>query len=383
MIRRYFDWAATAPALPLSPDNYPFGNPSSQYREGREAKQFMEDARLRCAKALGVESGQLVFTSGGTESNAIVLFSLLTKPRREAGETQLLYSAAEHPSVKENAAILDSLGIKTAAVGIEAEGAVSVKTLSAALKKNGAPRMATIMAVNNETGAVNNINELASYLRAHSKAPVHIHCDFVQAAGKIPLPGALDIDSAAISAHKLGGPRGSGLLYIRRHVDALVRGGGQENGLRPGTENVCGAAATAAVLEKFAAPAVVEREYQNAAERMETLVSYLADNLAGSFFCIPAGRAGKDKRFSPWILQCRFSPVPGEVMVRRLDEEGFAVSTGSACSSASKRRPVLQAMGIDLQSQFEGIRISQGWSTTRGDIEALAKAIAGIVRELS
>ncbi|MDR2182230.1 MAG: aminotransferase class V-fold PLP-dependent enzyme [Treponema sp.] len=382
MKRRYFDWAATAPpdsALPA----HPFGNPSSLHEEGREAKQFLESARSRCAAVLGVRSEELSFTSGGTEANAIACFSLLAKPRGADQGAALLYSAAEHPSVRENCAVLGRLGINAAAAGVDPCGAVSEARLSAALKKNPAPRMAVFMAVNNETGAVSDLASLTALLRSRVPRPVHVHCDLVQAAGKIPFDiAASGIDSAARSAHNLGGPRGTGLLYARKKFDALVRGGGQEGGMRPGTENVCGAAALAAALEKHAAPEALESARRGAELRMEALAGGLRERLGGRFFTIPADRAPADRRFSPWILQCRLAGIPGEVMVRCLDEAGFAVSTGSACSAAAQKRPVLEAMGIDARSRLEGIRISQGWSTTSEDVEALVRAIAGICEKL-
>ncbi|MDR2767549.1 MAG: aminotransferase class V-fold PLP-dependent enzyme [Treponema sp.] len=385
MKRRYFDWAATAPP-DFAFSGHPFGNPSSLHEEGREAKKFLEAARSRCAAVLGVRNEELSFTSGGTEANAIACFSLLAKPRRKDGADKgaaLLYSAAEHPSVRENCAVLGRLGIASAAAGVDSGGAVSEASLSAALKKNPAPRMAFFMAVNNETGAAADLASLTALLRSRVQSPVHVHCDMVQAAGKIPFDiAAAGIDSAAISAHKLGGPRGTGLLYARKKFDTLIRGGGQEGGVRPGTENVFGAAAMAAALEKHAAPGALESARRGAELRMEALVAGLRKRLDKRFFTIPAYRAPADRRFSPWILQCRLEGIPGEVMVRCLDEAGFAVSTGSACSAAEKKRPVLEAMGVDARSRLEGIRISQGWSTTSEDVEALVRAIAGICEKL-
>ncbi|MDR1143193.1 MAG: aminotransferase class V-fold PLP-dependent enzyme, partial [Spirochaetaceae bacterium] len=394
MTRRYFDWAAAAvPDVLIHPGTVPFGNPSSPHGEGRAARAALEEARARCAAALQVKPEELIFTSGGTESNAAVLFSLLRRPRRsdtaggrtavqgaaETKDAELLYSAVEHPSVQENCTVLAELGLGCAVIPVDGEGRVTGDTLAGTLKKHPRPKMAAIMAVNNETGAVNDLPALVSLIRNHSPAQAsgaqdvprtHIHCDLVQAAGKIPVnPASWGIDSASISAHKIGGPRGTGLLWLRKPLLPLVRGGGQEGGIRPGTENTAGALALARALETRADPAALKTAGEEAVRRMEALIGGLEKT--GVCILIPAGRRtgiSSAGNFSPWILQAAFRGrhgiIPGEVMVRFLDERGFAVSTGSACSSAKKKRPVLTAMGIDRETAFGGIRISQGWSTT-------------------
>jgi cysteine desulfurase len=384
MIRRYFDWAATAiPGLPPEANSgLPYGNPSSPHAEGREAKKALEDARSRCAAILGVGREELFFTSGGTESNAIVLFSLLCKPRAAgtAEKAELLYSAAEHPSIRENRPVLEKCGIPCAEIAIADDGRVSQAALEKALTKNTRARMAALMAVNNETGAVNDVKALSALAKSR-KESLHIHCDLVQAAGKIPVDiGGWGIDSASLSAHKIGGPRGIGLLWLKKPLPVLVRGGGQEGRIRPGTENTAGALELARVLEERAAPKALRVFRGEAAARMAALLGRL--RRIPRFVPIPVSRTDEDPRFSPWILQAAFFGIPGEVMVRALDEKGFAVSTGSACSSADKKRPVLDAMGLDPETAFSGIRISQGWSTTMDDIEALAEAAEELCEKL-
>ncbi|MDR2028645.1 MAG: aminotransferase class V-fold PLP-dependent enzyme [Treponema sp.] len=374
--RRYFDWAATAPPDVPVPGEIPFGNPSSRHREGRDARDALEEARNRCAAALGVTAARLFFTSGGTESNALVLFSTLFRSRGD-----ILASAVEHPSVSENCRVLERLGKGVAPIAVEGDGRVSLGTLEAALKKNPEARLAAIMGVNNETGAVMDLSGLIGRIRNREGAPVHVHCDLVQAAGKIPLDlAALDPDSASISAHKLGGPRGIGLLYCRKDLEPLYRGGGQEGGRRPGTENTAGALALADCLERRLKADTLGDAYEAASGRWETLIG----TLRGMDRCslIPRDRGDRDPRFSPYILQAAFRGIPGEVMVRALDDGGFAVSTGSACSPASGKRSILAAMGVDEKTAFEGIRISQGWSTTAGDVEALIAAIGAILKTL-
>jgi cysteine desulfurase len=378
-LRHYFDWAATAvPDMFIPPEGTaPFGNPSSRHLEGRKAHDVLEDARSRCAAVLGVSPKQLYFTSGGTESNALVIHSMLLRP----GSAGLLVSSVEHPSVRENAAILERLGRPLGLIGAAPDGRVGVHNLETALEKRRDARFAAIMAVNNEVGSRMDMPELVRFLRARGKPHIHIHSDMVQALGKIPLDiPAWDLDSASFSAHKIGGPRGIGLLYLRKPLETLYAGGGQEGGIRPGTENTAGVVAMAACMERRGDAALVKEEYAGAAGRWRELLRNLRTLGRCSF--IPRDRRDEDERFSPWIVQLAFEDIPGEVMVRSLDDAGFAVSTGSACSSRSQKRPVLAAMGIDEQQSLRGIRISQGWSTTMEDIEQLIRAIKTILAVL-
>ena len=372
--RHYFDWAGTAiPDTALADETVPSGNPSSRHREGRAAKEALENARARCAAVLGVEPSTLYFTSGGTESNCIPLYSNLLRP---AG--RITASLTEHPSVSENLQTLQRLGKPIAGIPVDTSGRVSPGLLAQTLKKHGDTRFTAIMAVNNETGAINDIKALREILD-NCGVPVHFHCDMAQAAGKIPVNLAL-CDSAAISAHKIGGPRGIGLLYLRRPLEVLYSGGGQERKIRPGTENTSGAAALARCLEKYASASAVNTEYQKAKSRFAKLMRSLAETGRCTF--IPSDRNPDSDNFSPYILQAAFRDIPGEVMVRALDDAGIAVSTGSACSSSSPGRPVLKAMGIDEKTSLEGIRISQGWTTTGEEIDFLIQTIIEVIKYL-
>lgn len=376
--RRYFDWAASAiPDSPFAGASFLFGNPSSPHREGREAREALESARARCAAALGVAPRELCFTSGGTEANCIALYSSLA--RQGSGRT--LASAGEHSSVLENLKSLERLGRKTGVIPIDAAGRVTPELLGRALEKHPDARFAAIMRVNNETGTVNDIRALAGALRGREGAPVHLHCDMAQAAGKIPLDVAgCGADSASFSAHKIGGPRGIGLLYSRKPLEALCLGGGQEGKTRPGTENVAGALALADCLESHAAPGAVEARGAQARQRWKRLLGELAK--IERCRIVPAERGIDDERFSFYVAQIAFRDVPGEVMARALDDMGFAVSTGAACSSSSPERPVLRAMGVGESERLEGIRVSQGWSTSDEDIDALLAAISEVLKFL-
>jgi cysteine desulfurase len=377
--RHYLYWAATAiPNKTLPGKICFFGNPSAFKTEGRLAKEALENARCRCAGVLGVETEKLYFTSGGTESNALALHSLLL--RKEKG--RLLYSGVEHPSVRENCLTLRNLGLPVSEIGVEKDGRVAVDTLSAALEKHPDTRFAAIMGVNNETGSFMNINALIALLRLYQEKtgrPVHFHCDLVQAIGKVPLEIG-DFDSAAFSAHKLGGPRGIGLLYLKKLVKPLYVGGGQERGVRPGTENTLGALALAYSLERRAKPETVKAEMKKAALRFKYLIAELKK--INRCALIPEDRAEDDPRFSPWILQARLCGLPGAVVVRALDDMGIAVSTGSASSASSPERPVLEAMGLNESARLEGFRISQGWTTRKADLDDLLTGIEKVISSL-
>jgi cysteine desulfurase len=373
MDRYYFDWAATAIPVSREGSSPPFGNPSSRHLEGRTARLALEDARSRCAKILGVQPKELYFNSGGTESNAIVLHSLVLRKN-----TPLLVSAVEHPSLRENAFVLERLGIPLGHIGVERDGRVSEKTLETALAKIPGTRFVAIMGVNNETGAVMALPVLIKALRNREGPSVHVHSDLVQALGKIPLDiSRWDLDSASFSAHKIGGPKGFGLLWLRKPLETLNVGGGQEGTVRPGTENTAAACAMAECMERFAEPGAVKAAYDAAVNRWAVLINAL-QNLDRCIL-IPEDRRDVDERFSPWILQAGFRGIPGEVMARALDDAGFAVSTGSACSSRLQKRPVLEAMGISGERSLEGIRISQGWASSTEGIEKLIAAIVKIL----
>ena len=289
---------------------------------------------------------------------------------------------AEHASVREAMITIEKTGKLTGCIKVDSAGRVTPELLEKALTQYTDVRFTAIMSVNNETGAITDIASLKSILKKQSGAPIHLHCYLVQAVGKIPVDiSAWEIDSASISAHKIGGPRGIGLLYLRKPLtEVFYSGGGQENGIRGGTENVQGATALADCLEEVINAKDFESKFLKAKARWEKLITALL----GIKRCtiIPKERAVSDDRFSPYILQAAFNDIPGEVMARALDDLGFAVSTGSACSSSSPERPVLSAMGVEEKLRIEGIRISQGDATTDEEIDALLTAINEVLKFL-
>jgi len=380
--RIYFDWAASSPCF--NQENLKlFGNPSSQHSEGKAAKQAIDEARMRCAEALEVPPETLFFTSGGTESNSIALFSNLMRK----GQGRIISSMAEHASIRSAMETLEKMNKATGSIAVDSLGRVTENSLKKALQKYPDTRFASIMAVNNETGTITDMKMIADTLRqsTDNKAPIHLHCDLVQAIGKIPLSiKNWEIDSASISAHKIGGPRGIGLLYLRKPLEIFYSGGGQENGIRGGTENTQGAFFLTNCFFQLGMMTDNKEQFLKtlnfAKERWVKLITSLCTMERCKL--IPSDRKPDDERFSPFILQAAFRGIPGEVMARALDDLGIAVSTGSACSSSSPERPVLTAMGVEENLRIEGIRISQGCFTTEEEIDHLIDAISEVLKFL-
>ncbi len=375
----YLDWAATSPAdcsilqeaLELSCDAY--GNPSSAHLEGKKAAALLCEARKRCARALNVKDETIIFTSGGTEADHLPLLALLQRPVRGT----VAVSAIEHPAILELARLLENTGWKTLIIPADREGFITPEAVLETIRNDTA--FVAVMAVNNETGAIQPVAQIATTLASHctGRRKPHFHVDAVQAVGKIPfafgLPG---IDSGAISAHKIQGPRGIGLLYLARRVEPFIRGGGQEGGFRPGTENLAGAWALSRCLEKSIGTLQESKANETCAYLIERLTAIKGIKI------IPESRTPLDSRFSPWIVQFTNALLPGEVLVRALSDRDICISTGSACSSRKKMRPVLQAMHVVSGEQQNAFRVSTGNTTTKEEIDALITAVSELLSGL-
>ena len=372
----YLDWAATAvPDPDIIKASYDcalstFGNPSSVHQTGQQASAVLEECRIRCAEALGVKKEEIFFTSGGTESDNIVLLSLLRKPSRGT----VLVSAIEHPAVLEPAAVLAENGYKVAYLKPGADGIIKTTALEKALTPD--TKLVTVMAVNNETGAIQQVHELAAAVQNYAKEcghKIHFHCDAVQAAGKVKLNFADPaIHSWAISAHKIRGPRGAGILVLKNTIQTMVRGGGQENGIRPGTENTAAILGMTLALEK--ALAELDKNSIHAYKLMDSLIEKLGKNSA--YTIIPENRKPGDEHYSPYILSLAATPIPAEVLARTLDDKGICVGTGSACSNRKKgQSKTLSAMGVSDNVSFSRIRVSTGSTTTEEDIEEFIRIL--------
>ena len=375
----YFDWAATSPAdedilrqaMELTLKDW--GNPSSSHTIGKNARTLLEQARERAAKALGVPAGTVYFTSGGTESDQIPLLAQLNKPATGT----ILISSIEHPAVREQALALKKCGWNIVQLAADKNGIITPQSVQNQLTSD--TTLVCIMAVNNETGVIQPIYEIADMLTqwGKGKRKPKLHVDCVQAAGKIQLnlahPG---IDSAALSSHKICGPRGIGILYLKDNLDAFLRGGGQEKGIRSGTENVMGAVAFSLALERY-------YNKDNSLQRQVT--DDFVKKLAALKGCtiIPPDRLDNPELFSPYVVQASFDHIPGNVMLRALDSQGFYISTGSACSSKKNKRPVLEAMHITPQLSENAVRFSFGPHTTAQAIGELLCAVENVNKQFN
>ena len=409
----YFDWAATAPCdEQILRDSLEValrygGNPSSTHTDGKNARKILEEAREKCAKTLGVKPNQIFFTSGGTESDHIPLLSILTAPKKG----RIIVSAIEHPALREECAMLKKLGFDVVSVHPDKNGFVSTESILE--KLTGDTLFVTVMAVNNETGCVQPIYEIADALTnaCKGKKKPHFHVDCVQAAGKIPLDLSHGgIDSAALSAHKISGPRGIGLLYLARPINSFLVGGGQEQNIRSGTENLFGAVALSKCLESYfireedsapcaanTRPSAYDEDSHKSADskifaRFENQKEWTLDFLK-KLKTLPNCRIVPEmrevfsdevqNRFSPWIVQAAFLGIPGNVMVRALDAKGFSISTGSACSSKKQSRPILAAMNTSHEIQDSAVRFSFGAFTTKQAMDELFDAVKSVVESFN
>jgi cysteine desulfurase len=375
--RVYLDWNATTPLRPEAKSAMTAaweisGNPSSVHGEGRQARRLVEDARAAIAAAVEARPHDLVFTSGGTEANALALTPGL---RRGAGQPveRLLVSAIEHASV------LAGGRFPAAAIGtikVNGSGIVDLAHLRTLLAA-GPPALVSVMLANNETGAVQPISEVADVVH---EAGGLLHVDAIQALGKIPIDiSMLRADLVTLSAHKIGGPKGVGAVVLAEDVqglEPLLRGGGQELGRRAGTENVAGIAAFGAATK--AAMAALRDD----ATRLGVLREHLEQGLKRTPGMIVFSED------APRLPNTTLFTVPGlkaETAVIGLDLAGIAVSSGSACSSG-KVQPshVLDAMGFPKDLAQGAVRLSLGWSTSEADIdltlEAWRKLADGLLR---
>ncbi|TFG64812.1 MAG: cysteine desulfurase [Spirochaetales bacterium] len=373
----YLDWAATAMPDPESLKiftetavTYP-ANPSSAHGPGRDSAGFLSELRSSFAGLLDCGPESIVFTSSGTESNNIVFTSLLSRAPSARRRNSIVLSGIEHAAVYGPASLLRSLGYDVRLVNTEPNGVISADKFLAHADETTV--LASVMHVNNETGSIQPVAEIAEGLRGISSRygnKIHFHVDAVQSFGKIPFfPVKWHIDSAAVSGHKIGASRGAGILYTAHPLPALYRGGDQEQGMRPGTENLAGSAAF-----YHSARAALESLGERAAHA-SSLSRHLREKLADFPECRPFP-GFSEENYSPYIVTVFFPPLPGEVLVRCLSDEGVAVSTGSACSTRKKGHTrVMEAMMLPKSLAASALRASFGPATSMEDIEGLMKAL--------
>lgn len=373
----YLDAAATAPVRPevleamwplLTVD---FGNPSSHHTVGEAAADALAAARKAVAGALNCRAGEVVFTSGGTEANNLALKGIaLAAPQGR----HIVTSAVEHAAVLDTLSYLERFhGFRITVLPVNRQGLVDPADLRAALTPG--TTLCSIMYANNEVGTVQAIGELAAVCRS---AGVYFHTDAVQAAGWLPLDvRALGVDALSISGHKLGAPKGSGVLYVRSRVplEPVLHGGGQERGRRSGTENVAGAAGLARAL-------TLARQDLGAAAaassaRRDELIHSVLDEVPGAIL------TGHPVRRLPNLASFCFPGLSGESVLLELERLGVVASSGSACAAGSDEpSAVLLALGLDADTAAGALRLSWTRQTPADELAEAARCVAEAVRRV-
>ncbi len=361
----YFDHSATSPIYPEVLNTYVqtsqriMGNPSSLHELGNQANRLLQQARKQIADLLSVTPGEIYFTSGGTEGNNWVMKGTAIE-KRQFGK-HLILSSIEHPSVRETAKQLETLGFEVSFAPVTNQGFVDVQALGQLIKKETI--LVSVMAVNNEIGAIQPIQEISQLLENYPK--IHFHVDSVQAIGHVAQDKWLTsrVDFATFSAHKFHGPRGVGFIYWRqgRKLAPLLTGGGQENNERSSTENIAGIVAMARSLR-----IVFEKNLATPTHVLQ-LRKYLYDALSQykkvTLF-------SQETAFSSHILCFGLKGIRGEVLVHALEQKQIFLSTTSACSSRKQPKySTLSQMGVPSVSATTAVRISLDQSNTIAEVE--------------
>lgn len=343
------------------------GNPASQHSYGRNARDAIEQARQQVAKAVGAQANQIVFTASGTEANNFAITGIASN----MDQTQILTSSIEHPCVSRPALAMQQRGWQARSIKVDANCNVDLQDLKALLEAPTA--LVSVMLANNETGAIQNIEQVVELA---SSKNAFVHTDAVQALGKIAVDFTeMNVHAMTISSHKIGGPLGAGALVLNKRVDIqpLLHGGGQEKGLRSGTENI------AAIVGFGAACELVVQTLNAFTSQTELLRQHLEAGLAQMDAVIFSQQA---KRL-PNTSFFAFKNIDGETLVTALDKLGFAVASGSACSSASSEPShVLLAMGVDPDIARGAIRVSFNADNTLAQVESFLKALKQALQDL-
>lgn len=348
-----------------------FGNPSALYAPGRAARKAVEQARDAIADCLGCSSEEIYFTSCGTESDNWAVKGMALQ-QAKIGKKHLVTSAFEHHAVLHACKALEPYGFSVTRLPVSTTGFITPEALEAALTPDAA--LVSIMTANNELGTVQPVSELAAVCRKHG---VLFHTDAVQAVGHLPLSvHRQGIDLLSLSAHKFGGPKGTGVLYVRRglHPVPLLDGGAQEQGSRGGTENVAGIVGMAAALQERTASLEAD------AARIRTLRDRLE---AGLCSAIPDCRRNGGAERLPGHLNLLFKGIEGESLLLLLDREGICASSGSACTAGSTDPShVLLAIGLTREQARSSVRFSLGVETTDAEVERMLQVVPDAVKRL-
>lgn len=362
------DGAVLEAMLPYLTEQY--GNPSSIYALGQNAARAIRAARERVAFELGAKPEEIYFTGGGSESDTWAIRSAAALSNRGK---HIITSVIEHHAVLHAVEALEREGFEATYLGVDRDGLVSPDELSAAIRPDTA--LITIMTANNEIGVIQPIAELSAIAREHG---VPFHTDAVQAVGHIPVNvDALGVDMLSLAAHKFHGPKGVGALYVRRgmRLQNLIYGGGQERGKRAGTENTAGIVGLAKAL------ALANEDLEEKMRVTTAMRDRLIDGILGS---IPYSRLnGSRERRLPGNVNVSIEFIEGESLILRLDEQGIAASSGSACTSGSlDPSHVLLGIGLSHEVAHGSLRLSLDHFNTDEDVDYILETLPGVVAEL-
>jgi cysteine desulfurase len=376
----YLDHAATTPVRPevleamlpyLGPQA--FGNPSSAHRFGRTARAGLEQARREVAESVGAEPNQVVFTSGGTEADNLAIVGACLAARDRGTRMRAVVAATEHKAILAAAHAVCHLGGDERILPVDGNGVVSLSALEETLAEGAA--VVSVMWVNNETGTIQPIAAIAERCQ---HVQVYLHTDAVQAFGKIPVSlRQLPCTLLTLSGHKIGAPKGIGALVVRdrKAIEAIIHGGGQQFGIRPGTENVPGAVA----LGRAATLAAQEQAHE--ADRLGALRDELQELLCAALPDLVVNACGAPR--APHVLNVAVPGADSEALLMHLDLAGIAASSGSACSTgAVEPSHVLTAMGIPRELALGALRFSFGRETTDADVTRVAEVFPGLVAKV-
>jgi cysteine desulfurase len=372
----YLDHAATTPVLPEVRDaiarslEEDFGNPSSVHHHGRRARRSVEDARDRVAAAIGASPGEIVFTGGGTEADNLAVKGAALKLRGNGDH--VVTTSFEHHAVLDSVEAVERAGLRVTLVAPRSDGIVAPLDVGAAVERS--TTVVSVMAVNNEIGTIQPVGEIVeATTRANGRALVHT--DAVQALGNIPVNvHEWGVDLASFAAHKVGGPKGVGALFVRAHtpLEPVIHGGGQERGLRSGTLNVAGIVGFGVAAELAA------KEVHEKSERLLGLRTRLWDGVRAT---VPGAELNGDwDRRVAGNLNFSVPEAEGETLLLLLDQAGIACSSGSACASgALDPSHVLLAIGVPRARASGSLRMSLGRPSSTGDVDAVLAALPEIV----
>jgi cysteine desulfurase len=347
-----------------------FGNASSLHSFGREAREALDASRATVAELIGAKPEEIIFTSGGTESDNLAIKGAAFKHRKQG--RHIITSNIEHHAVLHTCEYLETLGFDVTYVPVDSRGIVNPDDVAAAIRDDTI--LISIMHANNEIGTIQPIEEIGEIAREHD---VYFHTDAVQSVGKIPVDvDELKVDLLAMSSHKIYGPKGVGALYLRGGVkiEPLAHGGGHERGLRSSTENIHGIVGFAKACE------LAGQNMESESARLRGLRDQIIDELLKIEECYLNG----DRRQRlPNNVNVRFSYIEGESLLLHLDMLGIAVSTGSACSSTSlEPSHVLLALGLKPEEAHGSLRITLGKDNTQEDVDYLLEKLPSVVARL-